>query len=107
MQKKRRTDPALETLNRDIRDLDAKRVDHLYGLEPIYEPGQGTGGVRPEEFVAFQCPWCGERLESRIDVSAGEHSYVEDCQVCCRPMELAVEVAADGAFAALRVQRVE
>jgi hypothetical protein len=107
MKKKRPADPAVDALARDVRDLDAKQVDRLYGLEPVYEPGAASGGVRPEEFVAFQCPWCAERLEVRVEVSAGEQSYVEDCQVCCKPMELAVEVAENGAFRALRVQRLE
>lgn len=105
--RQRRTDPAVEALDREIRDLDGRQVDRLYGLEPVYEPGQGPTGSRPEEFVAFQCPWCGERLDARIDVSAGAASYVEDCQVCCRPMDLNVEVGEDGAFVALRVQRLE
>jgi hypothetical protein len=105
--RKRRSDRAIESLAREIGDLDAKRIDRLYGLEPVYEPGETSLGVRPEEFVAFQCPWCGERLDVRIDLSCGEYTCVEDCQVCCRPMELGVEVEDDGALRALRVQRVE
>ncbi|MGQ0835856.1 MAG: CPXCG motif-containing cysteine-rich protein [Gammaproteobacteria bacterium] len=105
--KKRRPDGAVETLTRQIRDLDAKRVDQLYGLEPVYEPGESAGGVRAEEFVAFQCPWCAERIETRVDVSAGQQTSVEDCQVCCRPIEMSVELEENGALRALRVQRVE
>jgi predicted RNA-binding Zn-ribbon protein involved in translation (DUF1610 family) len=92
----------------EVSALDADRVDRLYGLEPAYEPGSApAAGIRPEEFVAFQCPWCGERLETRIDVSGAEHAFVEDCQVCCRPMELTLELAENGALAALRVERVD
>jgi hypothetical protein len=105
--KKRKPEGAVESLKREIKDLDAKRVDQLYGLEPIYEPAERALGARPEEFVAFQCPWCGERLETRVDVTAGAHTCVEDCQVCCRPMELTVELADNGALRALRVQRLE
>jgi hypothetical protein len=98
----------VSTMVDEVRALDAKRVDRLYGLEPVYEPGQTTaGGVQPEEFVSFHCPWCGERLETRVDVSGGAHTFVEDCQVCCRPMELTLEVADNGAFSALRVDRLE
>jgi hypothetical protein len=39
------------------------------------------------------CPYCGESILLVIDCSAGGHSYVEDCQVCCRPIEVAVECA--------------
>lgn len=33
-----------------------------------------------------QCPYCGEAFESMFDVPAGSVEYVEDCQVCCRPI---------------------
>lgn len=36
------------------------------------------------------CPYCGESLLLSLDVSAGEQAYVEDCQVCCRPIEVRV-----------------
>jgi hypothetical protein len=107
MKKKRPRDGAVETLTRQVEDLNARRVDQLYGLEPVYEPAETAPGARPEEFVAFQCPWCGERLETRIDMTGGEHTCIEDCQVCCRPMEMTVELAENGALRALRVQRLE
>jgi hypothetical protein len=34
------------------------------------------------------CPYCGEVCSVQVDTSAGEQAYIEDCQVCCRPMEL-------------------
>lgn len=36
------------------------------------------------------CPCCGETIALAIDDSAGEQAYVEDCHVCCRPIEIAV-----------------
>lgn len=33
------------------------------------------------------CPYCGEPLELLVDLSAGTQAYVEDCAVCCRPIE--------------------
>lgn len=36
------------------------------------------------------CPYCGEPLELDIDTSAGEQAYVEDCAVCCRPIDCRV-----------------
>ena len=39
----------------------------------------------------FQCAGCGEWNETTVDVSAGmRQSYVEDCQVCCKPNVLEV-----------------
>jgi hypothetical protein len=46
--------------------------------------------------VEIDCPYCGERIELLIDCSAGSQEYVEDCQVCCRPMEVRVRVKAQG-----------
>lgn len=34
----------------------------------------------------FQCPHCGEEVDTAPDPGGGhEQSYVEDCPVCCRP----------------------
>jgi hypothetical protein len=40
-------------------------------------------GVEP---VGGTCPYCGEPVQLIVDLSAGRQRYVEDCQVCCRPM---------------------
>jgi hypothetical protein len=40
----------------------------------------------------FQCAGCGEWNTTTVDDSAGRtQSYVEDCQVCCKPNLLRVE----------------
>jgi cysteine-rich CPXCG protein len=39
----------------------------------------------------YQCPGCGEWNQTVVDESAARsQSYVEDCQVCCRPNVLHV-----------------
>jgi len=47
------------------------------------------------------CPYCGEAIELVVDDSVERQRYVEDCFVCCRPIDVDVEVSADGD---LRVQ---
>ncbi len=47
------------------------------------------------EYSGIQCPYCGEAIELFIDMSVDEQSYIEDCSVCCRPIELTV-VVVDG-----------
>ncbi len=42
------------------------------------------------EAVEIRCPYCGERIEISVDCSVENQSYIEDCQVCCRPIEIAV-----------------
>lgn len=104
----RRKAMELERLKGRITRLDADSIDELYGLEPVYEPGTDrAAGLAPEEFVAVRCPWCGERLETRIDMTATDAAYIEDCEVCCRPIEFAVERADGGALLAVAVKRLD
>ena len=44
----------------------------------------------------YQCAGCGEWNETAVDDSAGgQQTYVEDCQVCCRPNLLRVTYDTD------------
>jgi hypothetical protein len=94
-------------LRRRITSREQHDIDELYGLEPVFEPGEGRAAVEAESFVAIQCPWCGERLDVRVDVTAGERNYIDDCEVCCRPMELGVELEESGALRAVSVRRAD
>jgi hypothetical protein len=36
--------------------------------------------------AGFQCAGCGEWNDTIVDETAGSNqSYIEDCQVCCKP----------------------
>ncbi|HXC60638.1 MAG TPA: CPXCG motif-containing cysteine-rich protein [Steroidobacteraceae bacterium] len=83
----------------------ATDIDLLYGLEPVIEPGEGTDGVEP--FADITCPYCGEVLTVKLDLSAGSQSYIEDCQVCCQPMQIALCVAEDGSLDAVAAERMD
>ena len=37
------------------------------------------------------CPYCGEVFTSFVDLSQGNHQTVEDCYVCCRPINFLIE----------------
>ncbi|MEZ4858530.1 MAG: CPXCG motif-containing cysteine-rich protein [Flavobacteriaceae bacterium] len=37
----------------------------------------------------FQCPYCWEEISMLIDASVSQ-TYVEDCEVCCNPIEVSV-----------------
>lgn len=54
-------------------------------------------------FQAVHCPYCGEPIEMQVDPTAGPQAYVEDCSVCCRPIEVRLIFAGDACH--LRVQR--
>jgi hypothetical protein len=42
------------------------------------------------------CPYCGEVISILLDGSVDEQQYIEDCQVCCRPIVFHVRVSANG-----------
>ena len=53
--------------------------------------------MRIESDARYTCPSCGEEIVVPVDASAGEEQeYVEDCPVCCTPVELTVRVEPDG-----------
>ena len=54
---------------------------------------------------SVQCPYCGEMFETEVDTSGGSQEYVEDCYVCCRPIQFRVEVDVEGELTGLEVQR--
>jgi hypothetical protein len=37
----------------------------------------------------FKCPFCFEKISMILDLSTdGTHTYIEDCEVCCRPIQI-------------------
>jgi hypothetical protein len=86
--------------------LSETEIDELYGLDPVIgdEPSVVDPASRPE-FVAVTCPYCGEGFETNADASAGPCKYVEDCQVCCQPIEMELRVDENGEFESLLVRR--
>ncbi len=36
----------------------------------------------------FQCPYCWEEISMLLDSSVKQQTYIEDCEVCCRPIEV-------------------
>lgn len=40
----------------------------------------------------FACPHCGSRISVLLDRSVAGQAYVEDCEVCCHPIEIAYTV---------------
>jgi hypothetical protein len=55
-----------------------------------------VGSGKPKAMLptaTYLCPVCAQPNETTVDPSQGNvQSYVEDCQVCCRPLILSVEL---------------
>jgi len=98
----------LDALTRKVAELDERSIDELYGLEPVYRPDEIRGErVEPTIFITVQCPYCAECYDTQIDLSAGSFVHVEDCQVCCQPIELFVEVNSVGKLRAVNARRTD
>ena len=44
-----------------------------------------------QEEVTVSCPYCGEQINVLIDCTYNGQEYIEDCQVCCRPITFFVQ----------------
>ncbi len=57
-----------------------------------------------EEEYFFECPWCGEEISMLVDLSVPAQTYIEDCEVCCRPIQIQYQSSGLGVegFSAVR-----
>lgn len=93
-------------MNTPEKPLSPAEIDAIYGLEPVIEADSpAIDRSLVEEFVTVNCPYCGEAFDSQADTSAGSCTYVEDCQVCCQPIEMQLHVDEDGALRELIARR--
>ena len=73
---------------------DSDESEELESLDPLDEdlgddPADSEGEV--------MCPYCGAANEIALDPDGGAfQTYVEDCQVCCRPWRVVVHYGHDG-----------
>ncbi|HEX8297901.1 MAG TPA: CPXCG motif-containing cysteine-rich protein [Rubricoccaceae bacterium] len=44
---------------------------------------------------AFACPYCDAPISMLLDPSISAQRYVEDCEVCCNPIEIDYAVEHD------------
>jgi hypothetical protein len=48
-----------------------------------------------EQEATFTCPYCGEEISMLLDTSVSSQTYIEDCEVCCRPIQVSYETEDD------------
>ena len=104
----KRTSPGKQAPRRNAIPGDARSIDLRYGLEPVIDTSMGTdheGAPNGVQFRVVQCPYCGERFETQLDTGSGSTRYIEDCQVCCQPIEFNLEVDHAGVLQALSTLR--
>jgi transcription elongation factor Elf1 len=37
---------------------------------------------------SFNCPYCWQKVSFVFDLLSGSQKYIEDCEVCCQPIEV-------------------
>ena len=48
------------------------------------------------EACPVQCPYCWQSFDLLVDCSVDQQEFIEDCEVCCRPIVFTVRIGADG-----------
>ncbi|MGA3157994.1 MAG: CPXCG motif-containing cysteine-rich protein [Steroidobacteraceae bacterium] len=57
--------------------------------------------------MEYLCPYCCENIGTSVDLTDGSRSYIEDCQVCCQPIALKLQVDARGELLGLEAERAD
>ncbi len=55
----------------------------------------------------FQCPYCWEEISMILDKSIISDDYIEDCEVCCNPIEISYQSDGDNiiSFQAISIEQ--
>lgn len=43
----------------------------------------------------FDCPYCGAPITMLLDPDSSGQAYIEDCEVCCNPIEVRFRIEDD------------
>jgi transcription elongation factor Elf1 len=57
----------------------------------------------------FRCPYCREKISMLLDLSINHQTFIEDCEVCCNPIEITYDTDAESenGIAAFSSQRTQ
>ena len=53
----------------------------------------------------ISCPYCGESISVLVDHQESGDEYIEDCQICCAPIEFHLQAGYDGELLSLTTLR--
>ncbi len=54
----------------------------------------------------FQCPYCWEQISMLIDVSQNQQTYIEDCEICCNPIQVSI-IISDQQIVSFQAENIE
>lgn len=58
----------------------------------VRRPRQVTETYPDTQECEIRCPWCWEVQHILVDCSQGSSRIIEDCSICCHPMELVISL---------------
>ena len=75
-------------------------------MSPQLLSSGGFCRILPSVEHRFMCPYCGEEISMILDLSVPHQVYIEDCEVCCNPIEISYTAEDDDltGFHAKRLQ---
>jgi hypothetical protein len=59
-----------------------------------------------EEEIFFICPYCAQQISFLIEGLYGDQTYIEDCEVCCQPIQIMYRVE-DGQVVDVETERAD
>lgn len=61
--------------------------------------------MQGEEESYFCCPYCFQTISMVFDIYYGQQTYIEDCEVCCHPIEITFD--SDGeSITSVKIERI-
>lgn len=60
-----------------------------------------------EEEIAAQCPYCFSKISFVCEIISGGQAYIEDCEVCCKPIQISYEADANNEMKSFLVRRLD
>jgi hypothetical protein len=61
-------------------------------------------GLQEEHF--FSCPYCWQKISMLLDLTVDSQSYVEDCEVCCNPIQIDFQLDEDGEMTSFQAEQM-
>jgi hypothetical protein len=76
-----------------LRESARKRLKPGFGfLRNTFSKMGYRGKMDLLKLVSVQCPYCGESIDIMVDCTVENQEFIEDCQVCCKPITFSVTV---------------
>lgn len=63
--------------------------------------------LHDEQEYFFMCPYCWQEISMLLDTSVTHQRYIEDCEICCNPIEIDYQIDRDGFIASFTANKMQ